>query len=206
MLFTFPSWYYALSVDTCVLPWRVVPPASHGVSRVPRYSGFCLFPSGLRLPGFHCLWPCFPTGSADFPGSCDSPLPRRSFLLRFGLLPRSLAATWGISFDFFSSGYLDVSVHRVPLSYSMVWMTAFYSRRIAPFGHLRVKDHLHLSAAFRSLSRPSSAGIAKASTVRPLYLDLRLFFHLDFLALFEFPSVRKIISSFVKSFLRSSSV
>ena len=85
-------------------------------------------------------------------------------------------------------------------------MTAFYSRRIAPFGHLRVKDHLHLSAAFRSLSRPSSAGIAKASTVRPLYLDLRLFFHLDFLALFEFPSVRKIISSFVKSFLRSSSV
>ena len=29
-------------------------------------------------------------------------------------MPRSLAATWGISFDFFSSGYLDVSVHRVP--------------------------------------------------------------------------------------------
>ena len=29
-------------------------------------------------------------------------------------LPRSLAATWGISVDSFSSGYLDVSVHRVP--------------------------------------------------------------------------------------------
>ena len=27
----------------------------------------------------------------------------------------SLAATVGISFDFSSSGYLDVSVHRVPL-------------------------------------------------------------------------------------------
>ena len=39
VLFTFPSWYYALSVDICVLPWRVVPPASHGISRVPRYSG-----------------------------------------------------------------------------------------------------------------------------------------------------------------------
>ena len=39
VLFTFPSRYYALSVDICVLPWRVVPPASHGVSRVPRYSG-----------------------------------------------------------------------------------------------------------------------------------------------------------------------
>ena len=42
VLFTFPSWYYALSVDICVLPWRVVPPASHGVSRVPQYSGFRL--------------------------------------------------------------------------------------------------------------------------------------------------------------------
>ena len=29
-------------------------------------------------------------------------------------LPRSLAATWGIVFTFFSSGYLDVSVHPVP--------------------------------------------------------------------------------------------
>ena len=29
-------------------------------------------------------------------------------------LPRSLATTCGISFDFFSSAYLDVSVQRVP--------------------------------------------------------------------------------------------
>ena len=29
-------------------------------------------------------------------------------------LPVSLAATPGIEFSFFSSGYLDVSVHRVP--------------------------------------------------------------------------------------------
>ena len=39
VLFTFPSRYYALSVDICVLPWRVVPPASYGISRVPQYSG-----------------------------------------------------------------------------------------------------------------------------------------------------------------------
>lgn len=39
VLFTFPSWYYSLSVDICVLPWRVVPPASYGISRVPQYSG-----------------------------------------------------------------------------------------------------------------------------------------------------------------------
>ena len=33
-------------------------------------------------------------------------------------LPASLAATGGISFDSSSSGYLDVSVHRVPSSHS----------------------------------------------------------------------------------------
>ena len=38
-------------------------------------------------------------------------------------LPRSLATTWGISVDFCSCGYLDVSVHRVRLLRPMdsVW-------------------------------------------------------------------------------------
>ena len=35
-------------------------------------------------------------------------------------LPRSLATTYGISVDFFSSPYLDVSVQEVPLSYLCV--------------------------------------------------------------------------------------
>ena len=34
-------------------------------------------------------------------------------------VPLSLAATQGITFVFFSSGYLDVSVRRVPLSKAM---------------------------------------------------------------------------------------
>ena len=40
-------------------------------------------------------------------------------------LPRSLAATYGIDFSFSSSGYLDVSVHRVPLHSLWIglWMT-----------------------------------------------------------------------------------
>ena len=52
VLFTFPSWYYALSVDICVLPWRVVPPASHGVSRVPRYSGTVCSASSFAYMAF----------------------------------------------------------------------------------------------------------------------------------------------------------
>lgn len=119
----------------------------------------------FRLPGFHRLWLFFPKDSANFFYRSDGPLPHKSFLLWFGLLPRSLAATWGISFDFFSSGYLDVSVHPVPFSCSMTWMTVHNHSRIAPFGYLRVIGYLRLSAAFRSLSRPSSADIAKASTI-----------------------------------------
>ncbi len=56
-------------------------------------------------------------------------------------------------------------------AYAGDWPSA---SRVAPFGHPRIKGHLHLPAAFRSLSRPSSPPIAKASTIRPsslLYLS-----------------------------------
>ena len=54
----------------------------------------------------------------------------------------------------------------------MLWVTVHNHCRVPPFGNLRVKDCLHLSVAYRSLPRPSSADIAKASTVRPYYLYL----------------------------------
>ena len=61
-------------------------------------------------------------------------------LLSVWPLPLSLATTSGISVDFFSSPYLDVSVQEVPY----VWL--FYSpyvdcssnRQVAPFGNLRI--------------------------------------------------------------------
>ena len=40
-------------------------------------------------------------------------------------------------------------------------------RRVAPFRYLRVEAYLQLTAAFRSLSRLSSALSAKASALRP---------------------------------------
>ena len=43
--------------------------------------------------------------------------------------------------------------------------------RVVPFGNPRVKGYLHLTAAYRSLSRPSSPVRAKASTVRPYVLS-----------------------------------
>ena len=43
---------------------------------------------------------------------------------------------------------------------------------VSPFGNLRIKAHLRLPEAYRSLSRPSSALSAKAFPLRPLQLDL----------------------------------
>ena len=69
--------------------------SSDRISRVPPY---LIRPSKLRIRGCHPLWPCFPTCSNHSSGSAG---------------PRSLAATRGVSIDFLSSGYLDVSVPRV---------------------------------------------------------------------------------------------
>ena len=67
-------------------------------------------------------------------------------------LPRSLATTSGISVDFSSSPYLDVSVQAVPLVYLCIQytMTGHDSSRIAPFGILRLNAHLRLPVAYRS--------------------------------------------------------
>ena len=101
----------------------MVPPSSHGIPRVPRYSGF------------HAPTPTFEYGTLTLFG-----LPSHAVLLVFVVLkvvrtpkalllsvwplPLSLATTHGISVDFFSSPYLDVSVQAVPLHtlWIHVWM------------------------------------------------------------------------------------
>ena len=74
------------------------------------------------------------------------------FLLSVWPLPRSLATTKGISVDFFSSPYLDVSVQAVTLIYLFIqyMMHGYDSVRIAPFGNLRIGVCLQLPAAYRS--------------------------------------------------------
>ena len=51
-------------------------------------------------------------------------------------------------------------------------VTGHYPSRVPPFGDLRITAHLRLPEAFRSLSRPSSAISALASTLRSCSLDL----------------------------------
>ena len=85
--------------------------------------------------------------------------------------PISLATTFGISVDVFSSPYLDVSVQAVPLIhlFDSVYDTL---RWVSPFGNLRIVAYLQLPEAYRSLSRPSSAPDAKAFPLRSFQLDL----------------------------------
>ena len=85
--------------------------------------------------------------------------------------PRSLVATSGISFDFFSSGYLDISVPRVRFRNLWIQLRIPPKRWVSPFGHRRINACCQLPDAFRRLPRPSSPLTAKASTVCALSLD-----------------------------------
>ena len=145
----------------------MVPPVSHRVSRVRRYSGTRLTGLGFRLRGSHPLWPAFPYRSANLSCRCVGPQPRR-INPSVCPLPRSLATTCGISVDFSSSPYLDVSVQAVPhlRLFDSTQADGVLLRRVSPFGNLRVNAYVQLTAAYRSLSRPSSAPDAKASPLR----------------------------------------
>ena len=91
----------------------MVPAASHRISRVPRYSGT----DSLSSPSLTRLSLSLVRLSKRFRSAIVSsrrpatPCVRR---LTVWPLPSSLATTKGIEFSFFSSGYLDVSLPRVP--------------------------------------------------------------------------------------------
>ena len=149
----------------------MVPPASHGIPRVPRYSGYR---SPLPPFGYGTLTLSGPPSHAVLLAYRRFPPSTTPENLRLPVcpLPRSLATTCGISVDFSSSPYLDVSVQAVSLiQLSLLFycmMTVRYHRRIAPFGNPRINAYLRLPVAYRSLSRPSSAPSAKAFALRPL--------------------------------------
>ena len=142
----------------------MVPPTSHRVPRVLRYSG-----SGYILSVFDYVtltlyrWP---SHAIRLTYRLKKPSVTPEILLPpVWPLPRSLATTGGISVDVFSSPYLDVSVQAVPFIqlFDSVYDTL---RWVSPFGNLRIEAHLQLPEAYRSLSRPSSAPDAKAFPLR----------------------------------------
>ena len=145
----------------------MVPPTSHGISRVPRYSGSSPLRNRFRIHDSHILWSAFPDCSSNNFSLFDCPQPQRINPLVWPL-PRSLATTSGISVDFSSSPYLDVSVQAVPHVhlFDSMHVDRVLLCRVSPFGNLRINGYLHLPEAYRSLSRPSSAPDAKAFPLR----------------------------------------
>ena len=110
--------------------------------------------------------------------------------------PRSLAATYGISVDFFSSGYLDVSVPRVrPHNLCIqLWVP-----QRGGFPHSEIpgsKLVYQLPEAYRRLLRPSSPVAAKASTMCAYSLD-----HItpSTLSCLIFSALASLFCSFVRS-------
>ena len=71
--------------------------------------------------------------------------------------PRSLVATEGVSIDFLSSGYLDISVLRVRLATLYIQVAIPPKRWVSPFGHPRIKACL---SAPRGFSQTSTSFIA----------------------------------------------
>ena len=100
----------------------MVPPFSHRVSRVQWYSGSSQLPFPFAYETFTL---CGGPSHALLLGSSmlyavQTPA---IFLRPVWPLPRSLATTCGISVDFFSSPYLDVSVQAVPRAHLWIQCT-----------------------------------------------------------------------------------
>ena len=118
----------------------MVPPSSHRVSRVRRYSGYgsasrVFVYETITLYGVssHTLQLTLKVLNA-----VQTP---KVLLLSVWPLPRSLATTKGISVDVFSSPYLDVSVQAVPSVHLCIQctVTSIATSRVSPFGNPRVK-------------------------------------------------------------------
>ena len=114
VLFTFPSQYCALSVTGQYSALRGGPRSFRQGFTCPGVLWIPLRRLALRVRGFHPLRPAFPK---PFPCAARSRMRSepRSARTAVWAVPVPLAATPGIDVSFLSSGYLDVSVRRVPL-------------------------------------------------------------------------------------------
>ena len=150
----------------------MVPARSHKVSRVSWYSGYrrCLLFSCTGLSPSLAGFPnTILLGSASSLRS-ETPERTRSGLASFAFARRYLRNRSFFLFlallRCFSSG--GSPPHAMD-SRTDAWSL---SMRVSPFRHPRIIGYLHLPAAFRSLSRLSSALSAKASSLCSFMLDL----------------------------------
>ena len=97
----------------------------------------------FRIRDSHTLRFNFPFDSPTVPNPCLRTTPP-VFLPEVWPLPISLATTFGISFDFFSSAYLDVSVRRVPFANLWIQLTILDSSSRG-FPHSDIRGSMFIS-------------------------------------------------------------
>ena len=142
----------------------MVPACSVKVPRVSTYSGYRHVNSSFAYGAFTLSGRLSQNRSAKFVESIMRSEPRDARIPVWAL-PVSLAATSGITCCFLFLRLLRCFSSPGSLPYVMYWRMddSGLHCRVSPFGYLRVIRCLLLTAAFRSLSRPSSAPSAKAS-------------------------------------------
>ena len=145
----------------------MVPPPSHRIPRVLWYSGSPAPSARFGYGTLTLFGAAFQRSSSRLASISPGPYPKGP--QTFGLGSFHFARRYFENRGFFlflrllrcfsSPGSLlyDYLIHHT--------VTHISIRRVSPFGYLRVKAHLQLTAAFRSLSRPSSAPNAKAFTL-----------------------------------------
>ena len=173
MLFTFPSRYWFTIGRQRVFSlggwspqiqtgFHVPRPTQERIGRAKTFvygaithygQAFLRCSTSLRLCNSHVIRPTTPALQEDRFGLFPfrSPLLRESRLIS---LPRATEM-----FHFARFPRTRLCIQRAVHGLSTMW--------VAPFGNPRIKGYLRLPRAYRSLSRPSSASGAKASTVRP---------------------------------------
>ena len=81
------------------------PADSNRLPRVRSYSGTQLEGGSFRIQAYHLLWPLFPEDSTKVRILKTGPTTLQGQVPAVWADPRSLAATDGVAFAFFSSGY-----------------------------------------------------------------------------------------------------
>ena len=127
----------------------------------------------FRLRGFHPLWPAFPKPFGSLPAHFRQSVTPVCTHTGLGSFPFARRYSGNRCFFLFlrvlrcfsSPGSLHTPMDSVHDDRSS-------SCRVPPFRHPRLNGYLLLPAAFRSLSRLSSALSAKASALCPILLDL----------------------------------
>ena len=154
----------------------MVPPASRWISRVLRYSGISLPCLPFVYEALTLFGGAFQRASTKFSHTCCQPTTPRSMLPGLASFPFARRYLGNRCFFLLLELLRCFSSPRFLLSDYLfhLRMPVYYYRRVPPFGYLRISGYLLLPAAFRSLSRPSSAPSAKASALCSFLLDLQV--------------------------------